>query len=221
MAVHLFENKGWENTYKTAELAREYAKEHGLKYVVLASKTGYTIDIFMETFIKAKTYNYNREYQGPSSTTKMITASSIYGLVIGYSENEYLSGHFVLDATVDPEYDLYEYDPVNKEYKKSSAGSTEDKYKYIDECQYSDEQLTISLTVNCDIEKSMYEVIPGNEEIIVPCIKELESTPYAQYFVTEGENAAKILYLVAYDNASGYESWSSASGYTDKLVVIK
>ena len=29
MAVHLFENKGWENTYKTAELAREYAKEHG------------------------------------------------------------------------------------------------------------------------------------------------------------------------------------------------
>ena len=53
MAVHLFENKGWENTYKTAELAREYAKEHGLKYVVLASKTGYTIDIFMETFAKA------------------------------------------------------------------------------------------------------------------------------------------------------------------------
>ena len=53
MAVHLFENKGWENTYKTAELEREYAKEHGLKYVVLASKTGYTIDIFMETFAKA------------------------------------------------------------------------------------------------------------------------------------------------------------------------
>ena len=53
MGVHLFENKGWENTYKTAELAAEYAKEHGLKYVVLASKTGYTIDIFMETFAKA------------------------------------------------------------------------------------------------------------------------------------------------------------------------
>ena len=30
MGVHLFENKGWENTYKTAELAAEYAKEHGL-----------------------------------------------------------------------------------------------------------------------------------------------------------------------------------------------
>ena len=53
MSVVLFENRGYENTYKTAELAAQYAKEHGLKYVVLASKTGYTIDIFMDTFEKA------------------------------------------------------------------------------------------------------------------------------------------------------------------------
>ena len=49
----LFEKNGYENTVKTAQLAAEYAKAHGLKYVVLASKTGYTIDIFMETFAKA------------------------------------------------------------------------------------------------------------------------------------------------------------------------
>ena len=53
MSVVLYENKGYENTLKTAQLAAEYAKEHGLKYVVLASKTGFTIDIFMDVFAKA------------------------------------------------------------------------------------------------------------------------------------------------------------------------
>lgn len=48
----IFEKKGWENTYETAKLACLYAKEHGIKHVVLASKTGYTTDIFMEEFKK-------------------------------------------------------------------------------------------------------------------------------------------------------------------------
>lgn len=53
MSVYLFENKGYENTQKTAELAREYARDHGIKYVVLASKTGYTTDIFLDVFSRA------------------------------------------------------------------------------------------------------------------------------------------------------------------------
>lgn len=52
MSVYLFENKGFENTQKTAFLSRQYAKEHGIKYVVIASKTGYTTDIFIEEFKK-------------------------------------------------------------------------------------------------------------------------------------------------------------------------
>lgn len=46
----IFENKGWENTEVTAELVCQYAAAHGLKYVVIASKTGYTTDVFLDTF---------------------------------------------------------------------------------------------------------------------------------------------------------------------------
>lgn len=49
----IFENKGWENTEVTAELVCQYAAAHGLKYVVIASKTGYTTDIFLDTFARA------------------------------------------------------------------------------------------------------------------------------------------------------------------------
>ena len=45
----IFENKGWENTEKAAELVCQYAQEHGLEYVVIASKTGYTTDTFYTT----------------------------------------------------------------------------------------------------------------------------------------------------------------------------
>lgn len=44
----IFANKGWENTPEAARLACDYAREHGIKHVVIASKTGYTTDIFME-----------------------------------------------------------------------------------------------------------------------------------------------------------------------------
>ena len=49
----IFPEKGWQNTEKTAELACAYAKEHGIRHLVLASKTGYTADIFLDTFEKA------------------------------------------------------------------------------------------------------------------------------------------------------------------------
>ena len=49
----IFANKGWENTPEAARLACDYAREHGIKHVVIASKTGYTTDIFMDTFAKA------------------------------------------------------------------------------------------------------------------------------------------------------------------------
>ncbi|MEG1862257.1 MAG: pyruvate kinase alpha/beta domain-containing protein [Oscillospiraceae bacterium] len=48
----IFENKGWENTPKVAELVCKYAKEQGIKHVVIASKTGYTTDIFLKEFEK-------------------------------------------------------------------------------------------------------------------------------------------------------------------------
>ena len=38
----IFANKGWENTPEAARLACDYAREHGIKHVVIASKTGYT-----------------------------------------------------------------------------------------------------------------------------------------------------------------------------------
>ena len=49
----IFPEKGWQNTEKTAELACAYAKEHGIRHLVLASKTGYTADIFLDIFEKA------------------------------------------------------------------------------------------------------------------------------------------------------------------------
>lgn len=49
----IFPNKGWENTPQVAELVCQYAREHGLKHIVIASKTGYTTDIFLETFARA------------------------------------------------------------------------------------------------------------------------------------------------------------------------
>ena len=42
----LFENKGFENTPRVAQLVCDYIKKSGIKYVVMASKTGYTTDIF-------------------------------------------------------------------------------------------------------------------------------------------------------------------------------
>lgn len=51
--MFIFKEKGYQNTHKTAELVADYVKEHGIKYVVLASKTGYTTDIFLDTFEKA------------------------------------------------------------------------------------------------------------------------------------------------------------------------
>ena len=46
----LFENKGFENTPRVAQLVCDYIKKSGIKYVVMASKTGYTTDIFLECF---------------------------------------------------------------------------------------------------------------------------------------------------------------------------
>ena len=40
----IFEKKGWENTPVVAQLACDYAREHGIRHVVLASKTGYTAE---------------------------------------------------------------------------------------------------------------------------------------------------------------------------------
>ncbi len=48
----LFENKGVENTPEVVRLVCEYVKEHGIKHVVMASKTGYTIDMFLDYFAK-------------------------------------------------------------------------------------------------------------------------------------------------------------------------
>ena len=50
--MFIFKEKGYQNTHKTAELVADYVKEHGIKYVVLASKTGYTTYIFLDTFEK-------------------------------------------------------------------------------------------------------------------------------------------------------------------------
>lgn len=50
----IFANKGWENTPEAARLACDYAREHGIKHVVIASKTGYTTDIFMNTFCQCR-----------------------------------------------------------------------------------------------------------------------------------------------------------------------
>ena len=46
----LFENKGFENAPRVAQLVCDYIKKSGIKYVVMASKTGYTTDIFLECF---------------------------------------------------------------------------------------------------------------------------------------------------------------------------
>lgn len=48
----VFEEKGYQNTEEVAKLSCAYCKEHGIKHVVMASKTGYTIDIFMDVFAK-------------------------------------------------------------------------------------------------------------------------------------------------------------------------
>ena len=48
----IFEQKGWENTPETARLVCEYAKEKGIRHIVIASKTGYTTDIFLDTFAR-------------------------------------------------------------------------------------------------------------------------------------------------------------------------
>lgn len=48
----IFEQKGWENTPETACLVCQYAKEKGIRNIVIASKTGYTIDIFLDTFAR-------------------------------------------------------------------------------------------------------------------------------------------------------------------------
>lgn len=50
----IFENKGVENTPKVVELVADYVREHGIKHVVMASKTGYTIDMFLDYFEKEK-----------------------------------------------------------------------------------------------------------------------------------------------------------------------
>ena len=44
----IFEQKGVENTPQVAKLAVKYAVENNLKYIVIASKTGYTTDIFLQ-----------------------------------------------------------------------------------------------------------------------------------------------------------------------------
>lgn len=49
----IFQEKGVQNTQQTAQLAANYAKEHGVKHFVIASKTGYTTDIFLSEFEKA------------------------------------------------------------------------------------------------------------------------------------------------------------------------
>lgn len=48
----LFEKKGVENTPKVVKLVCEYVKNHKIKHIVVASKTGYTIDMFLDYFKK-------------------------------------------------------------------------------------------------------------------------------------------------------------------------
>jgi hypothetical protein len=144
----------------------------------------------------------------------LVNTSSIYGLVIGYSENLYSSGYYQVDVN-----GQYEYDSTTDKYVERDTN--EQKYKYVDECEYTtDNALKITLTKGrCDL-IDLYEYEVNNNTITIPCIKVLENTSYTSLF-NEADTTPKILYLVAYDSASGYESWSSANGYTDALVIIK
>ncbi|MBQ1326356.1 MAG: hypothetical protein IIY52_10180 [Solobacterium sp.] len=52
--MRIFEKNGWQNTEEVARIVCDYVKEHPyIHNVVMASKTGYTIDIFRKTFTDA------------------------------------------------------------------------------------------------------------------------------------------------------------------------
>lgn len=51
--MKLFEKKGYTNTPEVVEIVKKYVKQHpAIKHIVMASKTGYTIDMFLEAFEK-------------------------------------------------------------------------------------------------------------------------------------------------------------------------
>ena len=52
--MKIFEKNGYQNTEEVAKIVCDYVKDHPhIRNVVMASKTGFTIDIFMKTFAEA------------------------------------------------------------------------------------------------------------------------------------------------------------------------
>lgn len=49
-----FEKEGKENTEQVAAIVADYVKKHGIRYVVLASVSGYTADVFLNAISDAK-----------------------------------------------------------------------------------------------------------------------------------------------------------------------
>ncbi|HAL73553.1 MAG TPA: hypothetical protein DCM45_00500 [Clostridiales bacterium] len=49
-----FNQEGKENTEQVATIVADYVKTHGIKYVVVASVSGYTADIFLQKVTDAK-----------------------------------------------------------------------------------------------------------------------------------------------------------------------
>ena len=150
--------------------------------------------VFIETFIANKVYTYNVNHGGQQN--KLVNVTSIYGLVVGYSEHRY-------------------------GVAKNDESDTEADYNY------EKYQLTVTLTlVNTDNEAHMlserYEV-DTDKGINITCITQINDKTFIDMFTKANgkiNESVMMLYLVAYVGAAGYESWSSASGYSNKFIIV-
>ena len=137
----------------------------------------------METFIANKVYFYNQNYQG-GTTERYINVSSVYGLMVGYTEN-----NFNIKTEVEDWYDN------------------------------TSNEMVITLEVG-GVELKEFEVgkKSDDEPILLECVDAINNANLDKMFKNSSENV-KIIYLVAAES-SGYEAWSSASGYTKKFVIV-
>ncbi len=148
--------------------------------------------VFIETFIANKVYTYNVNHGGQQN--KLVNVTSIYGLVVGYSEHRY-----------------------------GIAANNESEADY----KYEKYQLTVTLTlVNTANETSMLSeeyVVDTDKGTNITCITQIDDKTFIDMFTKANgkiNESVMMLYLVVYEGAAGYESWSSASGYSNKFIIV-
>ena len=102
------------------------------------------------------------------------------------------------------------------------VGFTDRTFNALNRVEYNNKNLVVGLKIaNEMIDRSEYTLTYNNEQYnIRPIISIEDSTFDLNVSVPSGSSEVLLLYLIAFDGNSSYESWSSVSGYTQQYIAI-